>query len=360
MPDKKKLYKQPERRDKGYSFSEGTISFGPKPEPKPNATALEKTGLTNSDPKEEAKKQEKFREVSGEQEQPFLKNEDGANQLPGVNAPGEETGPVNDSGQIDYSTDPKAAQQALIDKGYLKAGGADGKWGKGSQKALNEYYRGEGIVPPNAEKLDGVLKDLGVKVNSYAGLSEQELRNHPRGNKAYHIDGKLVEPKTSEVSSGGEVSPGLVAAAEQVLPDIKDLGLKVTGGNDAYHLSDEYYSRRMQSDFKRASGNWKKKRIANAAPGYKGGKPTVDQIKAFKAKAGKSKHTTGTNMDFQVSDPAAARKKFIAQGFVLKKGKPPKYVNPKTGVVILDEYAGKTGGGSGPHFHMEGVPDGHH
>ena len=344
------LYKKKKPRDKGYSFEDGKLklggqdqSYGPQPSP------VEKAGLV---PKATKKRDELA-------QKPEMDPDTGEIKLNGANQPQQPAGagPVNDKGQIDFSTDPKAAQQALIDEGYLKPGGADGKWGKGSTKALNDYYRDKGIVPPNAEKLDNVLKDLGVNVNSYAGLSEKELKNHPRGNKSLTIDGKPVEFKTSEVSSGGEVSPGLVEAAEQVLPDLKDFGLKVTGGNDAYHLSDQYYGRRMKNDFKK--GGWKKKRI-DKVKGYTGGTPTVEQLKKFKSIAGKSKHTTGKNMDFVVNDPAAAREKVIAQGFELHKGNPPKYVNPKTGVTILDEYAGKTGGGTSPHFHMEGVPDGFH
>lgn len=300
------IYKR-ERRPKSYSLKDGQFliggqddfsvdTSGPARKSEIEDTPLEKAGLTNNDPKEEKEKEIKLDEATAQSE----------------------------------NIEPKdnVAGTTAIEEDKEK------------------------VTNPNATKLDVLLGDLGVKVNNYSGLSKKELKNHPNGDKNLTIDGKPVEYNSSEVSSGGEVSSGLIAASELVLPGMKDLGLNISGGNDAYHLSDQYYSKRMKSDFK--SKGWKNDRIKKVE-GYTGGEPSLEQLKKFKGIAGKSGHTSGNNLDFTVKDPEAAREKFLADGFKFvegKDGKPNSYI--KDGITILDEYKGKTGGGTGAHFHLEG------
>ncbi len=319
----KSLYRQSERRDKGYSLSGGQFKivddkdedYGPQP--KPNASAAEKTGLVKEDPA----KQKEWKIMS----------EDGKEESVPV---GPKEDPKEKANPLDFASDPKAAQQHLKDQGVDIA--VDGKWGKGSMKALNDYYNANPDVEPQyATQLDSIFKDNDINQKSYVGKTN------------YHIDGKPVDYKRGEVSSGGEVHPTLVKSVEDEFLPMKDAipGLRITGGNDAYHHSDEYYSRRVKKH--RSRKNSKKFQDMSqkeaAAWGRKNLKP--------------SGHTDGRSMDFASKDPEAARQSFLDNGFKFVKGNPPRYV--KGNVTILDEYAGKTSGGSGGHFHW-GTKDGHH
>ncbi len=311
--------KDKKKRDKGYSIEDGKFKIGEKKEvygpqlpseqvPSQKNTPLEKSGLVKPDPnKEKAWK---------------LENEDGSTTAV--------QGPQNkqeESNPLDYAADPKATQQYLKDKGVDIA--VDGKWGPNSMNALNDYYNANpDEEPPYATKLDNTFKELGIDQKSYVGKTN------------YHINGKPVDYKRGEVSSGGEVHPALVESVEEELPALKEgiPGLRITGGNDAYHHSDEYYARRT-----------KRHRTRKNDPKFKG----MSQLEA--AEWGRknlkaSGHTDGKSMDFATSDPEAARESFLANGF--KKVKSGGHTYYKKGnITVIDEYAGKTSGGSGGHFH---------
>jgi len=381
-------YQAAPRRNKGFRFEGGKLllgqedeNFGPQNDPDldPKKSAIDKAGLVG-------KQQEKKAEEGWK-----LENEDGSTTdvgSPNQVSPGDDTpqqGPVNESGQIDLS-DPKAAQQALADAGYLSAKGVDGKWGKGSQKALNTYYRDNGIVPPVAQKLDQTFESLGLTPKSYAKGGNLA----GKGDKLT-IDGKPVNYQTSEVSSGGEVSPALVRFAETDLKGIVDAvgakDMRVIGGNDLYHLSDKYYDTRFKKYYQNNSRG-RGDKIRKLIPDWDGKRElTVEERNKLKKDPSigwKSKHTDGKSMDFTVTPPGLGwgRPKDKKRGkkdwksnpeFVQRvekvqqwmldngyedKGK-GKYVNKKTGDVILDEYNFPSPSAGGPHFHT-GANDGYH
>ena len=320
------IYKT-ERRKKNFSFSGGKFKLGKEDEkveygPQPNPSALDKAGLTKKDPEMDALKQKAYDEESG-QKKPEMNEETGEIKMNGANQ--KEANPL-DPKALDPKADPKGVQNFLKEKGYKI--GVDGKFGPASKKVLNKYYRDEGIAPPNASALDEALKGIGVEHKSYVG----------KGDGNYHIDGKPVKYTTGEASSGGEIDEGLVTFATNVLGPLQEAvpGVRVTGGNDAYHLSDEYYARRT-----------KRHRTRKSDPKFKN--MSTREAAAWGRKNLKaSKHTDGKSMDFTVKDPKAARENFLAQGME-KKGN--WYIGD--GYKILDEYATKTGGGSAPHFHVE-------
>ena len=328
------LYKT-EPRKKGYGFKDGKFILGDQqeefgPQNDPTASPLEKAGLVNKKEEEAAK---------GWQ----MEEEDGTKTDVGVpygTTPGtqtEEPKAIQDDGGVNYSADPKAAQQFLKDQGYKV--GVDGAWGPNSMNALNQYYNDNpDVPPPNATALDGLFNDLGIEQKSYVGKTN------------YHINGKPVDYKRGEVSSGGEVSPALVKSVEKELPALKEgiPGLRITGGNDAYHHSDEYYARRA----KRGGGRGKQAKFKNMS--------TAEAAEWGRKHLKPSKHTDGKSMDFATSDPKAARQSFLDQGF--KKVKSGNHIYYKKGnITIIDEYAGKTSGASGGHFHwgVKGSHKGH-
>ncbi len=290
MPEEKKpLYRGSERRSKGYSFADGgfkidrnefTEDYGPQNDPK--ASSLEKTKLVKNDPS----KQKEWKIMS----------EDGKEESVPVGQSQDEKNP------LDYASDPKATQQYLKDKGYLK-GAVDGKFGPGSKAALNKYYAFEGVEPPNAKRLQGVLKDMGAVI-------KEKPDNYDT------IGGKKPSYATNELSSGGDVSPELIDSVEKYMKPLEIPGLRITAGNDAYHQGDRY------------------------------------------SRPGKSAHSKGKALDFTTDDPQAVRDAFVKNGYkkkttYKKDGKTPKYiyyVSPDKSHRILDEYAVATKNTTGGHF----------
>ena len=318
------VYKSNVKRDKGYSFDNGKLKLGKEeqnygPQNDPNASPIDKAGLV--DPQREKKAQQGWK----------LENEDGTTT--------EVQGPQNQAehNPLDYADDPKATQQYLKDQGVDIA--VDGKWGPNSMKKLNDYYNANpDVEPPFATELDNVFNDLGIEQKSYVGKTN------------YHINGKPVDYKRGEVSSGGEVSPVLVESVKTELPALKEAipGLRITGGNDAYHHSDEYYARRT-----------KRHRTRKNDPKFKG-MSTLEAAKWGRKNLKPSGHTDGKSMDFATSDPEAARQAMMDNGF--KKVKSGGHIYYKKGnITVIDEYAGKTSGGSGGHFHwgVKGSHKGH-
>ena len=212
-------YKAPDRRKKGYSFKDGKLHLGNEvqnygPQPKPNASPVDKAGLI-SDRKE--KRAEQGWKVE---------NEDGTKT--DVGSPNQE--PKQDYNNIDFNQpiDPSQMSTDQIKALQKKIGaGADGKWGPGSQNQLNKYYAFEGIEPPNAKKLGSVLKDMGAVI-------KEKPDNYDT------IGGKRPAYATNELSSGGDVSPELIEAVDTSLRALEVPGLRVTAGNDAYHQGDRY------------------------------------------------------------------------------------------------------------------------
>ena len=312
-------YKSNVTRDKGYSFKDGKFTLGNEVASESNASPIDKAGLV--DPKREKKAQQGWK----------LENEDGTTT--------EVQGPEGqaESSPLDYADDPMATQQFLKDQGVDIA--VDGKWGPNSMKKLNDYYNANpDVEPPFATELDNVFNDLGIEQKSYVGKTN------------YHINGKPVDYKRGEVSSGGEVSPVLVESVKEELPALKEAipGLRITGGNDAYHHSDEYYARRT-----------KRHRSRKNDPKFKK-MSTIEAAKWGRKNLKPSGHTDGKSMDFATSDPAAARQAMIDNGF--KKVKSGGHIYYKKGnITVIDEYAGKTSGGSGGHFHwgVKGSHKGH-
>lgn len=188
----------------------------------------------------------------------------------------------------------------------------------------------------NESIFDTTLVDLGIPINNYTGTDNKD--------KIYHIDGKPVEYSSSEVSSGGKIDPNLTNVAKEVFPGLKGVpGMKVTGGNDAYHLSDEYYTKK-----------WKKKQGIE-------GDLSKDQLSSARAyyKKNPSKHTNGRSMDFVVNNNPktlkSTRDHFLSLGLKYDK-ETGTYSNDK--YKILDEYSHPSSGTTNPHFHVEVFKDG--
>ena len=110
-------------------------------------------------------------------------------------------------------------------------------------KLENEDGSTTDVGDPNKEKpkrnvdiVRDLAKDLGIEEKSYAGTG-----------KKYTIGGEEVEVGEGELSSGGDLHPGMAAYAQETLPQIKEIvgdKLRLTGGNDAYHVSDKYLKKR--------------------------------------------------------------------------------------------------------------------
>ena len=340
------LYKT-KRRSRNFSFEGGKFKLGREDEkveygPQPEPSALEKSGFTNKDPQKDAQKLDrnaKQEEMSanvaaGKDANAPTMDADGNIALNGANqAPGAQ----EEANPLDFASDPLATQQFLKDQGVKID--VDGKWGPGSQRALNDYYNANpDVEPPFATELDNTFKDLGINQKSYVGKTN------------YHINGKPVDYKRGEVSSGGEVSPILVESVKNELPALKEgiPGLRITGGNDAYHHSDEYYARRTKKHRTRRNDS----KFKNMS--------TLEAAKWGRKNLKPSGHTDGKSMDFATTDPDAARQSFIDNGF--KKVKSGGHIYYKKGnITIIDEYAGKTSGASGGHFHwgVKGSHKGH-
>lgn len=240
-------------------------------------------------------------EVSG----PILDNTEEVAAFEEQKATEREASPVSPTGDIDFSkgfdfenmseSDTKALQKKI-------GASADGKWGPNSQSKLNKYYANEGINPPNAQKLEKVLKGMGAIIKA-------------QPDNYYNIDGKRPAHKTNELSSGGDVSPELISSIETKLSKFKIPGLRITAGNDAYHQSDK----------------------------YTGGKPS------------KSAHAKGNAIDFTTDDPDGLWRDMKAEGWhetysTISGNKIPVLVSPDGKTRLLNEYAGKTAKTTGKHF----------
>ena len=269
-----------------------------------------------------------------------------------------------DHGEVNISYNPENGrsenahdiQEMLVKEGYLKEGGADGVWGKGSQKALEKYRAENGIDQKlYADDFESFLQEAGISQNSYStdeGVAQNfrdvygrepslaEIATRKKQKTNLTKNGKKIEFTRGEASSGGDLSPALIETAKEVLPDLKELGVRVTGGNDAYHQSDQYYAARVKN-YKTRKNDPKFKNMTEMEAAAWGRK-----------NLGASKHADGNSMDFVVDDPAAARLQFIEKGAKYNE-KRHTYTFPD-GTVILDEYATKTSGGTAPHFHMAG------
>ena len=280
------VYKPKVKRERNYGFKDGKLKLGKEeqvygPQNDPNASPIDKAGLVSPERKKEA--QNKFDEETGE-----------------VTLAGPQNQPEQDP--LDYNTDPKATQQFLKEKGYLK-GAVDGKFGPGSQKALNDYYAFEGVEPPNAKKLQSILEGMGAVI-------KEKPDNYDT------IGGKKPSYATNELSSGGDVSPELINSIETYMKPLQVPGLRITAGNDAYHQGDRY------------------------------------------SRPGKSAHSKGKALDFTTEDPQAVRDALIKNKYkkkitYKKDGKTPKYiyyVAPDGSHRILDEYAVATKNTTGGHF----------
>ena len=270
--------------------------------------------------------------------------------------------------------DPANMNEAQIKALQKKIGaGADGKWGPGSRAKLNNYYVTEGITPPNAAKLDEAMREIGIEPKSYA-----EGGNRAGQGGQLYIDGKPIKYNSSELSSGGEVSPQLIESLKETMPSLKENieGLRLIGGNDAYHLSDAYYDRRFSKYATNPKYAAKKKIIEKLIPGWDGKRKLTPEertkLKDNKTLGWKSKHTDGRSADFAVTPPGtkfstyrnspemkakvqATIQNLKDQGFV--EYKPGRF--KKGNKIILNEYDYPSSGASGPHFHM-GPNDGAH
>lgn len=294
------IYQPAVKRQRNFSFNEGKLKLGNQdkdfgPQNDPNASPVDKAGLVN--PEREKKAQQGWK----------LENEDGST-TDVQGPPQEEAGFVNDKGEFDFS---QSFNPDDLDTNQIKAlqkkigAGADGKWGPGSQNKLNTYYAFEGIEPPNARKLQGVLEGMGAVI-------KEKPDNYDT------IGGKKPSYATNELSSGGDVSPKLINTIENYMKPLGIPGLRVTAGNDAYHQGDRY------------------------------------------SRPGQGAHSKGNALDFTTDDPQAVRDSLIEQGYkhvetkrkdgsvkysyyVSPKGKDPKHR-------ILDEYAHATKNTTGGHF----------
>ena len=306
------LYKT-ERRKKNFSFDGGKLKLGETKSigefereygPQPNPSALDKAGLTKKDPEADKLKEDKYKEESG-QKKPEMNEETGEIKMNGAN---QKEGPKQDPNNIDFSQpiDIGSMDKEQIKTLQKKIGtGADGKWGPGSQNALNKYYAFQGIEPPNAKRLQGVLEEMGAVI-------KEKPDNYDT------IGGKKPSYATNELSSGGDVAPVLIESIENYMKPLEIPGLRVTAGNDAYHQGDRY------------------------------------------SRPGKGAHSKGKALDFTTDDPQAVRDALLKQGYkhietkrkdgsvkysyyVSPKGKDPKHR-------ILDEYAHATKNTTGGHF----------
>ena len=259
----------------------------------------------------------------------------------------------------DMSTDEiKALQERIGTK-------PDGQWGQKSQAQLERYQKEQGIkAKDNVGYLEEQAKALGIDVKSY-GDETQKWTSGKYAGEELTIDGKPIDKTRSELGSGGDLNPQFVQKV--ALPMMKSLkeagvpGLKLTGGNDAYHQSDQYmknkiddYVRRVDAGDAKAkkygyAGRLKELGIKTDGKGNIVGEIPKEAIAMMRKKYG-SRHASGSQMDFTTSNPEAVRKQFIKQG-AKKRG--DWYIFPD-GRKIKDEYKGGSAAKSGGHFHFEG------
>ena len=297
-------YKKGEPRNKGYSFKGGKLflgdeqqTYGPKNDPK--ASPVDKAGLISKRKEDRAEKGWK------------LENEDGTKTDVGVPYTEKKEEPKIPN----FRKDPKATQQFLKDQGYNIA--VDGKFGKNSRKALDEYNKETGNR--NVDKLRATLDELGIKEKSYAG----KRKGFTEG----------------ELSSGGDLQPGTAAFAQDVLPGIKDVvgdNLRLTGGNDAYHASEKYLKKRGGRPSAHTDGRALDIAVTQPKPKSKYNEKDWENInntwESFREKAGDD----------------------IKEG-KLRNGTP--YIQGD-GWRVLNEYERGTGAATGGHFHIVIFKDG--
>ena len=299
------LFKSRRKRNKGYSLEGGKFKINPSEEYKSKFEAsavqaqkkldsLDKSGLISP-------KQEKDAEKGWQELQKNVMDSDGNIKMMDRNRSQE---------GIDFSKpiDPSKMSKDQIMNLQREIGAKpDGAWGPASRRALNSHYAFKGIKPPNATRLEGILKDAGAVIK-------------PKPDNYDTIGGEKPAYATNELSSGGDVSNRLIESVENSMIGLEIPGLRITAGNDAYHQGDRY----------------NKGRVRNSA------------------------HKRGDALDFTTTDVKGTRQRFLDAGYTYEKQKKPSgkgyyhiYRSPK-GVKpkhrILDEYAGKTAKTTGGHF----------
>lgn len=298
-------YRKKKRRDKGYSIQDGKFKLNQRAAQafegaaveagkKLSGTPLEKTGLVN---KKEEKAQKGWEELSKN-----VMDSDGNIKMMDKNRAQGFT-PTKDGGiDLTKTIDPSKMNKEQVMALQKQIGAKpDGAWGKGSQKALNNYYAFEGIEPPNAKRLESIVKDMG-------GIIKKKPDNYDT------IKGKRPSYGTNELSSGGDVSPELIDVVQNVFPEFNIPGFRVTAGNDAYHQGDRY----------------NKKRVRNSA------------------------HKVGKAMDFTTTDPNGFIDQLLEKGYTKHtSGKLTWYKSPDGGHRFLDEYSAATAKTTGKHFDLK-------
>ena len=245
--------------------------------------------------------------------------------------------------------DKQEKSQKAFDKETQKQEGPQNKATMDDDGNIN--MNGAHEEPNVTTQFDTWLRDEGINQSDYSTdegiaqwLNERGVKNPTkkqiddvRNQKLkYNNAGEFTR---GEASSGGDLSPELINTAKELFPSIKDLGLKVTGGNDAFHQSDQYFLDRAKS----------KRYLKHRPKGIQDGTWSREKVvKWARENLRPSDHADGNSMDFTVKDPEQARKKFVALG-AKKEGNT--WVMPD-GTRIDDEYANPAGHASGPHFHM--------
>ena len=141
------------------------------------------------------------------------------------------------------------------------------------------------------------------------------------------------------MASGGDLDPQTVEAFTGMMTNYGEGISRITGGNDAYHVSDEYLTKKM-----------------HLAPKDLDDAGKLDYLR----KNYRSKHNTGDAVDFTVDDPVQYLAQLKTKGWTgpHKDKRGNDWYKGPNGEKMLDEYKGRTSGTAGAHFHFVG--DGFH
>lgn len=216
------IFKSKRKRDKGYSVKDGEFKIEPKNDYKSafeasakqaneKLSALQKTGLTNTDDAQKQKQWEKITDQTGETYK-MKQQEDAAAADPNAKFQSPLTWPSHKDKEFKKNKEGVTELQTFLQGEGFKID-ADGAWGPATEKAYKDY---------KSKKSRELPKENAASV-----------KENVKG-----LDNVLI--KGNELDNGGGITPLLAERTNTIMSDLNEhmIGnnkIRITAGNDKWH-----------------------------------------------------------------------------------------------------------------------------
>ena len=124
----------------------------------------------------------------------------------------------------------KTLQEKLTEAGFSPVGGADGYFGRATEKALKEFQQAEGLSPSGIADEITVAKLSNSPLPNASDNSGESETTENSENKSEETEAPVLSPEVAELIGVGKGSVGSAAKAVQQL--LIDAGVNLRGGAD--------------------------------------------------------------------------------------------------------------------------------